>query len=771
MRRSPPADPVGARSSPGGWPRFIPWLVIPIAGLLAIAAAPCFLARQPSRWSNDRTPPPGFVAALDEFAAGRTEEGLARLAQVRRRWRHPEWNLRCDFLAGYWSSRMQLLEPAVAHLSRGASRPPAGPSKYHLSAHAASQLGSLLARLGRHDQAASVLEPFAAHFERTVVGEDILETWASSAAASGRRQAAVSRVREALRRRDLVSPERIHVLSGRLAQSAGDTSGAAAIFKQVYCRFPQTAAAARAGELLDALPPPAGRWSRADLPLLIERAATLRAASDFKGVSQTWSMARERIPGGAQDREIACRLAIALVDEGRHEEAMREFASPRLRFYRPPGADLARETALAKARVALSRGRLAEARQVLAPLLSASAPRASRAAASLLLAERADRSGRAGEALRLYRQALPLMPPSLQADQAAWRAGWIAYKAGAVAEALSAFRRLQRPDCSRSLQAASLYWSARAQESHRRPAEARSMLLTVVERFRNDYYGVRAAARLRIGPSPSAHPASSRQAPAPAAETPAGADSGPPPDPGRFTGAAREAVETARELESLRLDEEASQAYEFALRHAPGDTGLNLRLADLALRRGDRTGALPYLRAAYPTLLSMNQATLPRSHKEALYPLGEWTEIARASARRSLDPYLVCALILQESAFNPLAVSRAGAIGLMQIMPETGREVATLTRVRPPRREDLFQASTNISLGTAHFSGLLTRYKGRLEPALAAYNAGDGRVSRWWAASRGDAETFVEDIPFTETRLYVKRIVANHRVYRLLYGS
>jgi soluble lytic murein transglycosylase len=361
------------------------------------------------------------------------------------------------------------------------------------------------------------------------------------------------------------------------------------------------------------------------------------------------------------------------------------------------------------------------------------------------------------------------MPPSLDADQAAWRAGWIAYKTGDVAEALAAFRRLQRPDCSRSLQAASLYWSSRAQESHRRPAEAQLLLRTVVERFRNDYYGVRAAARLRIGPAPSARPASSRQAPA--AETSAGTDSGPPPDPGRFTGAAREAVETALELESLRLDEDASQAYEFAFRHAPGDTGLNLRLAVLALRRGDRTGALPYLRAAYPELLSMNQATLPRSHKEALYPLGEWNEIARASARRSLDPYLVCALILQESAFNPLAVSRAGAIGLMQVMPETGREVATLTRVKPPRREELFEASTNISLGTAYLSGLLSRYKDRIEPALAAYNAGDGRASRWWAASHGDAEVFVEEIPFTETRLYVKRIVANHRMYRLLYGG
>ena len=107
----------------------------------------------------------------------------------------------------------------------------------------------------------------------------------------------------------------------------------------------------------------------------------------------------------------------------------------------------------------------------------------------------------------------------------------------------------------------------------------------------------------------------------------------------------------------------------------------------------------------------------------------------------------------------------------MQLVPETAQALAHQVGAGPIEREKLFDPQVNILLGTAFLSDLLRQYGGRLEVALAAYNAGASRASRWWAGSHGDAERFVEEIPFTETRLYVKRIISNRRMYELLYGS
>jgi soluble lytic murein transglycosylase len=138
----------------------------------------------------------------------------------------------------------------------------------------------------------------------------------------------------------------------------------------------------------------------------------------------------------------------------------------------------------------------------------------------------------------------------------------------------------------------------------------------------------------------------------------------------------------------------------------------------------------------------------------------------------------VAALIWQESAFDPTAVSTAGARGLMQIMPPTGRTVSRKlgraagkkARSKTPA-PNLTDPSTALTLGTHYLRQMLDRYDGRVERALGAYNAGPTRVNSWLAARPNmSAEEFVESIPFVETRAYVMNILEHQGHYRRLYA-
>jgi soluble lytic murein transglycosylase len=141
-----------------------------------------------------------------------------------------------------------------------------------------------------------------------------------------------------------------------------------------------------------------------------------------------------------------------------------------------------------------------------------------------------------------------------------------------------------------------------------------------------------------------------------------------------------------------------------------------------------------------------------------------------AEAREfGVDPYLLAGLIRQESAFRVKVVSRAGAQGLMQLMPPTAQDVARRLGVEWDRSL-LHVADANLHLGASHFAGLLKRYDGAVIPALAAYNAGGTAVRRWLRFPEArDRALFVERVPYRETRGYLRTVLRNRALYRALY--
>ncbi len=154
-----------------------------------------------------------------------------------------------------------------------------------------------------------------------------------------------------------------------------------------------------------------------------------------------------------------------------------------------------------------------------------------------------------------------------------------------------------------------------------------------------------------------------------------------------------------------------------------------------------------------------------------IFPWPNRSLVEREAKEFGLDPFLVVGLIRQESAFDADATSRAGARGLMQLMPTTADELAR--RLGVDWSEDLLGvADANMHLGVAHLSALLRRYNGRVIPSLAAYNAGGTPVARWLRfPEASDPYLFVERIPYVETRGYVRTVLRNRAIYMALYGG
>lgn len=155
---------------------------------------------------------------------------------------------------------------------------------------------------------------------------------------------------------------------------------------------------------------------------------------------------------------------------------------------------------------------------------------------------------------------------------------------------------------------------------------------------------------------------------------------------------------------------------------------------------------------------------------EWLYPIRYEGEIARAAERYEVDPYLLLAIIRIESKFNPYTVSEKGAVGLMQLMPETAAWVAQKAGMPQELAMRLDDPAVNVTLGAWYVRYLLDRFAGNTALAVAAYNAGPTAVDRWLARRVWDGrrET-VSAIPYGETRHFVQRVLYYHDRYRAVY--
>jgi soluble lytic murein transglycosylase len=157
---------------------------------------------------------------------------------------------------------------------------------------------------------------------------------------------------------------------------------------------------------------------------------------------------------------------------------------------------------------------------------------------------------------------------------------------------------------------------------------------------------------------------------------------------------------------------------------------------------------------------------------EVVYPFPYRDLVEREAREWGVDPLMFAALIRQESAFKADITSGAGAVGLMQVMPPTGTELARTHGPEGFEEHHLMTPEVNLHLGAAFYVDMSRRYGGDLPLVLSAYNAGPTRANRWRRyPEASDPPRFTERIPFDETRGYVKNVRRNLGVYHVLYGQ
>jgi soluble lytic murein transglycosylase len=212
------------------------------------------------------------------------------------------------------------------------------------------------------------------------------------------------------------------------------------------------------------------------------------------------------------------------------------------------------------------------------------------------------------------------------------------------------------------------------------------------------------------------------------------------------------------------LAEAAAEADCFVQRHA-GDAGA------LALAVYERAGRYDRSVTIAEALLGNRGARAPREMLYGAYPAAFPAEVARSARLVRLDPYLLLAVMRRESLFKPDTRSAAGAVGLLQLLPATARRAAMVLG-RPPLRDDqLVVPATAIDLGAWYLAELVGRF-GDPAVALSAYNAGPRVAGPWAARGAGrQLDEWVEDIPYRETRKYVKIVVGAWSAYRILAGG
>ena len=366
-------------------------------------------------------------------------------------------------------------------------------------------------------------------------------------------------------------------------------------------------------------------------------------------------------------------------------------------------------------------------------------------------------------AIDSFRELQQRFPDGGRASYALWKATWLSLRQGRRIDAEKGFEeQIELYPTSAEIPAA-LYWRGRLAEEDGEAPKARAYYQKISDRYRNYYYGELARQQLKkLKPdSDPVHYALLDRIPPIDASTRVITDPV-PPDNLR--------VQKAQLLANGALLDLAVRELRAAAEETKGNW-LASETAHLYTDSGRYDMAIQVLKKAVPGYFAVDFASLPRPYWEALFPKPFWVDLKRFSSDNALDPYMVAALIRQESEFNPGAVSRANAVGLMQLLPKVGRSVAKQEKMKHFSSNELFTPGVNMQLGTRYFRSMVDQF-GAFEYALAAYNAGAERVREWQGQGKyRDPQEFVESIPFTETREYVQAILRNASVYRQLYGE
>lgn len=597
-----------------------------------------------------------------------------------------------------------------------------------------------LALLERHAEAEAA---FAALAAKTIDGhlpEDAALGHAASREARQDFEGALT-VYEALIERKLAAPHTVLFRLASAAENAGKQARAVEAYRRVYYEYPLSSEAAGADTALARL----DAWgdSPARSTQELARADALFAARRWSEARDSYERARPHVSGAETDR-VRVRIAACDARLGRH----RQVVEPLRALVAGDHSDEAHFYYLVALRGIGDEDAYERATRIFAEehVGSPFAEEALNNLASHFII--ADEDARAEEIFKLI---IERYPSGRFTERAYWRSGWWAYRDERFAEAASLFDRGSATFPRSDYRPSWLFWSGRASEQAGDKAQAVERLTLAATDYFNTYYGRLARNHLSV------------QKRKPVAPNVAREPGGPPP--------AFPTVERVALLIASGLNQEALNELQYAERMWGNSPPLRATIALVQNRLGNLRLGINAMKRAYPQWMAAGGESLPIEIQKVIFPLDYWPLLQKHAAAHRLDAYLVAALVAQESTFDPAIRSSANAVGLMQVLPSTGRQWARKLGLRRFTAAQLTEPEVNVRLGTAIFADSVRRFGG-VHYALAAYNAGNHRVSTWQQERPGMSQTeFIDDIPFPETQNYVKRILGTAEDYRRLYGK
>jgi soluble lytic murein transglycosylase len=553
---------------------------------------------------------------------------------------------------------------------------------------------------------------------------------------------------EALLGRGRISaPQVVLMRIGTVAEATGARDRAVEMYRRIYREYPLSSESSQAEAALTRL----DAWdfgSTDQIALELPRAQTLFRARRWSDARSAYARLRDHVKGDERELVDLRLAALDVLDGGSREARGAAGVLRRLAAAEEPRAEEARFYLLGATRAS---GEHDEFKRLTRQYVAAYPASAFAEEALNNLATHhilVDEDARAEE---IFGEMLQRFPTGRYAERAAWRAGWWAYRAGDYRRTIDIFERGAAAAPRSDYRPAWLFWSARCYERLGDNPDAVARYQLAATDYLNSYYGRLASRRLAARQQP--RPAPNVKRITASADAPSL-----PPTKDRIT-----------LLMSLGLWRDALNELQFAQRVWGDSPRVQATVALVQNRLGNLRPAINVMKRAYPQYLAAGGEDLPREILEVLFPVDYWPLIQRHAAARGLDPYLIAALVAQESTFDPIIRSSANAIGLMQILPSTGRQYARRLGMRSFSVSSLIEPETNVRLGTTYFNDLIAEFGGA-HFALASYNAGESRVREWKAERPGlEQDEFIDDIPFPETQNYVKRILGTAEDYRRLY--
>lgn len=360
------------------------------------------------------------------------------------------------------------------------------------------------------------------------------------------------------------------------------------------------------------------------------------------------------------------------------------------------------------------------------------------------------------------------------ASDSKWSKGWLLYKEKKYKKALSVFNNILKEKNSTYLLPKTLYWKAKVLEAMDDHDGMEKSLCQLCNRHNGSFYCLFAGGNFDI-------PCVRTENPHPLNPLPRGGGGYegmtiiPPPHIAETVGGEDEGADAKRVLPEdtkikllfyLGFKEEAADEIRRIQNRLKEEKDIEMAvsLSSLLYEAGEYNTSLGVLYTNFSKETLYSGRDIDMKVWRLMYPDGYNKLVKKYAEENSVDPFLLYALIREESWFNKEAVSSSGAIGLMQLMPKTASSIMNVPHVD---RSTISDPGTNISLGARFFSDLLRRFSGNKILAIASYNAGPNAVTRWLKERSGfEMDEFIEDIPYKETRDYVKKVFSSYNEYQ-----